>query len=283
MRVLHLDSGRQMGGGQWQVLRLIEGLAAAGIQSTLLARASSPLCDRVRRGGFHVEALGPLRLVSLVRSHDLSHAHDARSHTLAAILGGPPLIVSRRVAYPIRSRWKYRRAARYIAVSEFVKSVLIRGGVPAEKIEVIYDGVPLLRLNPGNRILAATKGRDLAMKTGLELTIATDLEDELPGTAIFVYLTECEGLGSGALLAMSAGAAVVASKTGGLTEIISHAENGLLVENNAESVGTAIRYLQANPELARRMGEAGRRTVEERFTIDHMVRRTMEVYRQVLE
>ena len=38
MRILHLDAGREMRGGQWQVLRLIEGLAAAGVESTLLAR-----------------------------------------------------------------------------------------------------------------------------------------------------------------------------------------------------------------------------------------------------
>ena len=33
MRILHLDAGREMRGGQWQVLRLIEGLAAAGVES----------------------------------------------------------------------------------------------------------------------------------------------------------------------------------------------------------------------------------------------------------
>ena len=38
MRILHLDAGREMRGGQWQVLRLIQGLAAAGVESTLLAR-----------------------------------------------------------------------------------------------------------------------------------------------------------------------------------------------------------------------------------------------------
>jgi glycosyltransferase involved in cell wall biosynthesis len=282
MRVLHLDSGRAMGGGQWQVLRLIEGLAAGGVESVLLARAGAPLFDRARRRGFRVEPFGVARAFTLARSHDLVHAHDARGHTLGAVLGVPRLVVSRRVAFPIRSRWKYRRAVRYIAVSEFVKSVLIRGGVPAEKIDVVYDGVPLLPLEPGDRVLAASKGRDLAMKTGVELAIATDLEYELPGTAIFIYLTDCEGLGSGALLAMSAGAAVVASQTGGLTEIVRHGENGLLVENRVEAVAQAVRRLQEDPQFARRLGEAARRTVEDRFTIDRMVRRTMEVYRRVL-
>ena len=41
MRVLHLDTGREMRGGQWQALRLVEGLRAGGVESTLLARAGS--------------------------------------------------------------------------------------------------------------------------------------------------------------------------------------------------------------------------------------------------
>ena len=46
MRVLHLDAGREMRGGQWQVLRLMEGLATAGVESTLLARPGAPLYPR---------------------------------------------------------------------------------------------------------------------------------------------------------------------------------------------------------------------------------------------
>ena len=50
MRILHLDSGHEMRGGQWQVLRLIEGLRGAGHESLLLARAGSPLLAQARPG-----------------------------------------------------------------------------------------------------------------------------------------------------------------------------------------------------------------------------------------
>src|SRR5262245_26513615 len=140
MRVLHLDSGKEMRGGQWQVLHLLEGLAVSGIETTLLARAGAPLFAAAQKRGWHVQPLSAMQALTVSGGHDLVHAHDARSHTLAAIMGRPPLIVSRRVAFPIRSRWKYNRAARYIAVSECVKSVLIAGGVAAERIEVVYDG-----------------------------------------------------------------------------------------------------------------------------------------------
>jgi glycosyltransferase involved in cell wall biosynthesis len=75
---------------------------------------------------------------------------------------------------------------------------------------------------------------------------------------------------------------VVASRVGGLREIVRHGETGLLVENRVEEIAAAIRELLADPALARRLGDAARRDVMERFTVDHMVRRTMEIYRRAL-
>src|SRR5271157_1531858 len=220
MRILQLDAGKEMRGGQWQVLRLIEALAAAGVESTLLARPGFPLFDAARKQGWRVEPLGLTRAVMLARKHDLMHAHDAHSHTLGAIVHGTPLLVSRRVAFPIgagrvSSKWKYERAQHYLAVSEFVKAVLIRGGVPAEKISVVHDGVPLLEpAGHGQQVLAMQKGATLASEAarlaGVNVTIAEDLEKDLYAARIFVYITHSEGLGSGVLLAMSAGVPVVA-------------------------------------------------------------------------
>jgi glycosyltransferase involved in cell wall biosynthesis len=292
MRILHLDAGRTMGGGQWQALRLIEGLAAAGVESTLLAREGAPLYDAARKGGWRVEPLGLLRAVRHARGHDLIHAHDARTHTMAAIVRGAPLIVARRVAFAIGaqasrlgSKWKYARARHYIAVSEFVRGVLMEGGVPGERISVVYDGVPVItRGSAGVEILALQKGATLATEAGrllgAPLTIANDLERDLERAAMFVYVTHAEGLGSAVLLAMSAGVPVIASDVGGLQEVVRHRETGLLVENRADAIAAAIRELRDDPDLARRLAAEARRAVLERFTVDHMVRRTMEVYRQ---
>jgi len=292
MRILHLDAGNEMRGGQWQALRLMEGLAAAGVECTLLARRGGPLFEAARARGWHVEPWGLARAMLLDRRHDLIHAHDARSHMLGVMVKPRRLVVSRRVAFPVRSRWKYRHARQYLAVSEFVKSVLVAGGVPEEKIAVVYDGVPLLQPARGSIVVAPAnagdprKGAPLAVEAaslaGIELKLSTDLERDLRHAAVLVYITHSEGLGSGALLAMSAGVPVVASNVGGLPEIIRHGENGLLVENTPQSIAAAVRRLLDHPAFARRLGEAARRTVMECFTADHMVRRTMEVYRQVL-
>jgi len=74
----------------------------------------------------------------------------------------------------------------------------------------------------------------------------------------------------------------VASNVGGLPEVIRHGENGMLAENTPESIAAAIRQLRADPALVHRLGAAARRTVIERFTVERMVGRTMDVYRRVL-
>jgi len=275
-----------MRGGQWQALRLIEGLAAAGIESTLLARPDGGLFGAVRQLGYRVEPLGVARALAYLRTHDLIHAHDARAHSLGLFLRGKPLIVSRRVAFPVGSRWKYGRANRYLAVSEFVKGVLMRGGVPEEKISIVYDGVPLLEPAHGSTVLLLHKGahfaEEVARLAGVAVKLSTSLEDDLAGAAMLVYISESEGLGSGALLAMSAAVPVIASRVGGLLEVIRHGENGFLVANDAASFAAAVGDLLADPDLRRRIGAAARQTVMERFTLDLMVRRTMEAYRQVI-
>jgi len=303
MRILHLDSGRKMRGGQWQVLRLIEGLAAAGVESTLLAREGSPLFAAARDQGWRVAPRRLIGAASAARRNDLVHAHDARSHTIGALIPGIPLIVSRRVAFrgvglfPALSRWKYGRPARYIAVSDFVKSVLVERGVPAGKIAVVYDGVPLMEMvgHTGGlaRVLTASnagdpaKGDSLAQEAarlaGVSLQFTSNLERDLRNATVFLYLTHSEGLGSGALLAMSAGVPVIASKVGGLPEVIRDGETGLLVPNEPAAIAAAIRRLLDDQPLVRRMGLAARQTIVDRFTVDHMVRNTMEVYRAGLE
>ena len=289
MRVLHLDGGRELRGGQWQVLRLIEGLFKQGVESTLLARDGSPLFRLARERGWRVEPLGVMRAMALSRRHDLLHAHDARGHTVGAIASPAKLLVSRRVAFPVQSRLKYARARHYLAVSEFVKGVLIEGGVPEEKISVVYDGVPLLEPSEGTLLMApasddpqkgSAAAREAALQAGEHLRFSNDLVRDLHEAAIFLYITQSEGLGSGALLAMSAGVPVIASNVGGLPEVVDHRETGLLVSN--EDIYGAIRLLRTDQAYAWRLGAKGRKRVIEKFTVDHMVRRTMEIYRRVL-
>jgi hypothetical protein len=258
----------------------------------LLTPRGSPLWDRARALQLDVRPLGLRAIYKLSRQADLVHAHDARTHTLAAVLAGAPLVVSRRVAFPIRSRWKYRHASRYAAVSQFVKRVMMEGGVPEEKISVVYDGVPLGEPAAGGELVVAPssgdprKGTALALEAtrsaGVDLLLSRDLEQDLAGAGLFLYLTHAEGLGSAILMAMAAGVPVIASNVGGIPEIVRHRENGWLAENQPEPIAAAIRELLADRALARRLAARGRQTVEEKFSVDQMIHNTIHVYRQVL-
>lgn len=287
MRILHLDLGREMRGGQWQSLRLARGLAAQGHESVLLTRAGQG------------ERFSMRRLVEEYRRFDLVHAHDARGHTVAALLPGRPLVVSRRVAFPVSrgpaSRWKYSRAAHFIAVSEFVKRRLLEAGVEESRISVVADGVEVPPdapepEDPPRVVAVATsdpmKGSALAeeaaAQAGAPLRFTAELARDLRGAAMLLYITQEEGLGSAALLAMAAGVPVVASRVGGLPEAVEDGATGLLVDNTVEAVAGAIRRLWNDPAGARRMGLRGRERVAEGFTVEIMVEKTLAVYRKVL-
>jgi glycosyltransferase involved in cell wall biosynthesis len=294
VKILHLDSGREMRGGQWQVLRLHRALLEAGHESFLLARADGPLLTAAAQGGLPCEALRPWRLLARSRRFDLVHAHDARSHTSAAILSRTPLVVSRRVAFPLKtsvsSRWKYRRAGRFLAVSNHVAGLLVNAGIDYQRIDVVYDGVELPPLPAnGNAILTPytvdpAKGMALAEQAaslaGVQLIRSRSLEQDLPAARAMVYLTQAEGLGSGILLAMAYGVAVVASNIGGIPELIEDGVTGILVPNEAEAVADALRRL--DPELCSMQGGAARERVRNGFTVSHMLKATLASYQKAL-
>ena len=80
------------------------------------------------------------------------------------------------------------------------------------------------------------------------------------------------------------GLPVVATRVGGLAELIDDGRSGFLVPaGDVDALADRITRLLADPGLRARMGAAARRAVEERFTADRMVRRIDAVYRNLLE
>ncbi|HKD07473.1 MAG TPA: glycosyltransferase family 4 protein [Bryobacteraceae bacterium] len=284
MRVLHLDSGLEMRGGQWQALRLHQGLISEGHESVLLAREGSPLLQR------GAEPLRVRHLRTLSRSFDLVHAHDARSHTIGAILSRVPLVVSRRVAFAVRnsavSRWKYRVPALFLAVSRYVAERLRAAGVPDQRIAVVYDGVPvpaepangpdILIPDTADPAKGAALAESAAQLAGITLKRSSSLEADMPQARALVYLSHSEGLGSGILLGMAHGLTVIASDVGGIPELIDDGINGILVPNEENAVKNALWHI--DPQL----GKAARETVLARFTVEHMVRSTVAAYERAL-
>lgn len=288
MKTLHVDTGREMGGGQWQVLYLVERLPEA----RLLAAPGSPLLAEARKRKVDVQPLSIRALMQLARAVDIVHAHDARAHTWASMAGGAPMVVSRRVGFPVRrslaSRWKYARAAGYVAISRFVAARLGEAGIPGEKIRVVYDGVPLpapANPKPGRVVALANKGietvRAAARLTGVPIHFTSELWQDLSTASMFIYISEMEGLGSAALAAMACGVPVIASRVGGLPEIVEDGLTGLLV-SEGELAG-ALRRLLDDPTAAAQMGRHGREAVSRKFSVEAMLSGTLEAYEGILQ
>jgi glycosyltransferase involved in cell wall biosynthesis len=299
VRIVHIDTGRELRGGQLQALLLMEGLREAGHECLALARPATPFWQAVQAKDFPVRSATLTNLFQAADRADLLHAHDARAHTLAALTSKIPIIVSRRVAFPpgrsFAATWKYRRAKRFIAVSCYVANQLLAIGIPLEKIDIVYDGIkPSDRpaaWNPSGPVVALAtldkqKGRDLieqAARIARKPVIFSDaLAHDLVGASLFVYITRAEGLGSAALLAMSMGIPVIASRIGGLPEVIVDGTTGILVQNEPEEIASAISRVCEDSRLARSFIEASFARVAGFFSLERLIRGTLACYRRAL-
>ena len=93
MFILHIDSGTEMRGGQWQALYLIRGLIAAGHRTRLLAPAGSQLMQAAAAQQVDVQALGLGRVV-----------RGAAGADLRSLLGWPSMPTATRPAGVTRRR-----------------------------------------------------------------------------------------------------------------------------------------------------------------------------------
>lgn len=148
-----------------------------------MTRASERWAAEARAGGFvhrgffrgAVDPWGAARLARLLRDErvEVIHAHKGGGRTLALLarcLGpGPPLVVNRGVSFPMAraSRWLDASplVARIVAVCRAIRDDLVRQGLPAAKIEVVYSGTDTDRFDPA-RVDGTPVRRELGLGPG---------------------------------------------------------------------------------------------------------------------
>lgn len=95
--------------------------------------------------------------------------------------------------------------------------------------------------------------------------------------------TEPEPFGRVIIEAMALEKAVVASRAGGVTEIVVEGETGLMyTPGDAVELASCVKKLLQDPDLAKRLGKNGRARVERHFHADQTARRVMAVYQELL-
>ena len=110
----------------------------------------------------------------------------------------------------------------------------------------------------------------------------TDVLGCLKGFDLFAMSSVTEGLGTTILDAMACSRAVVATRAGGIPEIVQDGHTGVLVDpRDHRAMAREIVRLLEDEGLRTRMGEAGLARVAERFTVGRMIAGTAAVYERV--
>jgi glycosyltransferase involved in cell wall biosynthesis len=138
----------------WLLARELERLG--GVPQVVVTGTGTELARRLHADGVTVHE-APWRigldprvcgtiLAALRGSGALLHAHDGHAIILAGLcasLSGRPFIATRRVPFHLRHQGYWGQAARVIAVSRAVASVLAEDGIPPERISVVHSGIAL--------------------------------------------------------------------------------------------------------------------------------------------
>ncbi|HZP02144.1 MAG TPA: glycosyltransferase family 4 protein, partial [Terriglobia bacterium] len=344
-----------------QLLRLARGLRDLDHQQLIVCPDGSELEARAQAEGFRIFTLpdhdpghahGAMLLRQQLRSDpvDVLHAHDGQGHSLAWLASiGLPIkrVASRRVIFqpgmPLLHRLKYQYTCHaIIAVSGYIRELLVESGIPPKRIEVIPDGVEFPVSPPSVQMRAAAryawgfterefvvghlgaftheKGQEVAAEAlrllasalpEVRLVLAgggrapdslrsisalrdqkerilflnriEEVEHFFAGLDLFIMPSRAEGLGSAVLLAMANGLPVIASRAGGLPEIVEEGQTGWLVPaGSPQALADAIVRAASDRDRLVQFGRRGREKARE-FSTGIMVRRTEAVYRRLLK
>lgn len=117
-----------------------------------------------------------------------------------------------------------------------------------------------------------------------------DIADLLHALDLFVLSSKHEGFGLVLLEAMAAQKPIVATRVSAIPEVVQDGETGLLVSPtdladdgaDATALAKAIHQLLADPERAKKMGQAGHKRLKSQFTVERMADKTYNLYLKLL-
>jgi glycosyltransferase involved in cell wall biosynthesis len=126
---------------------------------------------------------------------------------------------------------------------------------------------------------------ELGLQTRVHLTgWLDDVAPFLSALDLFVSASRTESFGLAIVEAMASGLGVVATETEGARETVEDGVSGLLVPiGDVEALAHAIARLLEDPQARESMGQRARQLARERFSLEHMVAATEQVYREALE
>lgn len=149
--------------------------------------------------------------------------------------------------------------------------------IPETRLMIAGDGPERARLEAKVRTLGLSR-----TVTFLGIVPYREVPAYYAACNVFVHIPTYEAMPHVIYEAMATGKPVVASRVGGITEVIEDGEDGLLVEpRNSDETAEAIMKLIQKRRLANRIGEAALEKIERRYTWDIIAGRYLNLYREI--
>lgn len=148
------------------------------------------------------------------------------------------------------------------------------------RIATVHDHAHLVIIGDGpGRAALTAKAAALGISGSVSFTgYRHDVRFLLPAFDLFVNCSIYEGVSLTILEAMAAALPVVATPVGGNPEVVVDKETGLLIPGTARLLAEAIANLAVDERRRRQMGDAGRRRVENHFSLTRMVEEYASLY-----
>jgi glycosyltransferase involved in cell wall biosynthesis len=147
----------------------------------------------------------------------------------------------------------------------------------APQIRVIIVGEGPLRMEL-DKLVKQTHVEDMVFFLGFR----EDVPQILASLDLFVLSSYLEGMGSSILDAMASRLPVVATKTGGIPEVVVNGKTGLLVPpRSPTALAKAILKIYEDRDLGYRLGQKGYEVVHKKFSAESMAVKVIEEYERV--
>lgn len=225
------------------------------------------ISDHVRRFTIEIGTADPSRVLTIHYGYDVPAAFPSREdvrRTVGAQTEG--FLVGTAARLAVQKGHMHFLEAMPALVSE----------IPSLQVVIVGEG-PM-------RPTLERRARELGVDQYLRLPgFCPDVQGFMCGLDIFVMPSLWEGFGLVLLEAMAAGRPIVASNVSAIPEVVEDGVTGLLVPPaDPAALAEAILTLWREPALREKLGHGGRERLQERFSLDHMVDRTEQVYTEVL-
>ena len=122
--------------------------------------------------------------------------------------------------------------------------------------------------------------------SGLPITFLgweSHTEDWLAISDAAILLSDNEAVPLAMIEAGLAGLPVIATNVGSMGDVVENGINGFLVDPIVKEIATKIAALSESPDLRKNLGERGKELARQRFSVETMIKRHVEIYSQVIQ